>query len=172
MHTPQPSLANGRNGMTPSLQNPRKGMTSMTFLIVAAGIQLLLFVSFIGFFFSNEHHRQGELTDMQGELHRLRSLSGSGDEPFGGGIYAETRRLRLRFARSKIHAWGVFADEPVRAGDFVLEYRGEEIGIAMGDKRALQYEAEGRIDYLFRVDDETIAEDDPIPSYDACFQGF
>ena len=45
----------------------------MTFLIVAAGIQLLLFVSFIGFFFSNEHHRQGELTDMQGELHRLRA---------------------------------------------------------------------------------------------------
>ena len=47
--------------------------SSMSFLIVAAGVQLVLFVSFIGFFFTQEQHRQGELSDMQGELHRLRS---------------------------------------------------------------------------------------------------
>jgi len=89
---------------------------------------------------------------------RLGGLGGSEHEPFGGGVYAETRRLRLRFARSKIHAWGVFADEPVAAGTFVLEYRGEEVGAAVAEARAARYEAEGRIDYLFRVDDETIVD--------------
>ena len=48
-------------------------LTTMQWLLVAAGVQLLLFISFIGFFFTSESHRQGELTDMQSELHRLRT---------------------------------------------------------------------------------------------------
>ena len=50
-----------------------KAWTSTSFLLAAAGVQILLFVSFIGFFFTTEQHRQGELSDMQGELQRLRA---------------------------------------------------------------------------------------------------
>lgn len=35
----------------------------------------------------------------------------------------QSRRKKLRFERSLVHAWGVFADEPIAAGDFVIEYR-------------------------------------------------
>ena len=31
----------------------------------------------------------------------------------------EARRKKLRFGRSRIHAWGVFAEEPINAGDMV-----------------------------------------------------
>lgn len=35
----------------------------------------------------------------------------------------QSRRKKLRFGRSSVHAWGVFADEPIAAGDLVIEYR-------------------------------------------------
>ena len=38
----------------------------------------------------------------------------------------QSRRKKLRFGRSSVHAWGVFADEPIAAGDLVIEYRWEE----------------------------------------------
>ena len=37
----------------------------------------------------------------------------------------QARKKQLKFARSKIHDWGVFAIEPIEAGDFVVEYVGE-----------------------------------------------
>ena len=45
----------------------------MNWLLLAAALQLCLFVSFVAFFFTSEHQKQGELLDMQGELHRLRA---------------------------------------------------------------------------------------------------
>ena len=45
----------------------------MHWLGIAAVAQLVMFGGFIAFFFSSEQQRQGELIDMQGELHRLRA---------------------------------------------------------------------------------------------------
>ena len=52
----------------------------------------------------------------------------------------QARAKKLRFGRSPIHAWGVFADEPLLANEMLLEYRGELIGNALADKRADEYE--------------------------------
>jgi SET domain-containing protein len=38
-------------------------------------------------------------------------------------------RFRLRFGRSVIHRWGVFAAEPIPARRRVIEYTGQKIGI-------------------------------------------
>ncbi|CAM9938558.1 unnamed protein product [Ectocarpus sp. 12 AP-2014] len=66
----------------------------------------------------------------------------------------QSRRKKLRFGRSSVHAWGVFADEPIAAGDLVIEYRGEIIGNAVADKREKQYEdMQIGSDYMFRVDE-------------------
>ena len=91
---------------------------------------------------------------------RASARHGVGDaaDPLNGGVYAETRRLRLRFARSPIHSWGVFTDEPIVQGTQVLEYRGEEIGLQVGERRQEMYERNGEIDYLFRVDDQLIVD--------------
>ena len=64
----------------------------------------------------------------------------------------------MRFARSPIHSWGVFTDEPIVQGTQVLEYRGEEIGLQVGERRQEMYERNGEIDYLFRVDDQLIVD--------------
>ena len=50
------------------------------------------------------------------------------------------RAKKLRFGRSKIHAWGVFAEEPLQANEMLLEYKGELIGNTLADKRADEYE--------------------------------
>jgi [histone H3]-lysine4 N-trimethyltransferase SETD1 len=63
------------------------------------------------------------------------------------------REAQLRFDRSKIHAWGVFADAAISAGEMIVEYRGELIGNAVAERREIEYEA-AKIgsDYMFRID--------------------
>ena len=42
------------------------------------------------------------------------------------------RESHLRFDRSGIRAWGVFADQEIREGEVIVEYWGEIIGIGNG----------------------------------------
>lgn len=57
----------------------------------------------------------------------VRELRREGQELAGAGLLnvdvLQSRRKKLRFGRSSVHAWGVFADEPIAAGDLVIEYR-------------------------------------------------
>jgi hypothetical protein len=69
------------------------------------------------------------------------------------------REQALRFDRSGIHAWGVFADEDMREGDMLIEYRGEIIGNTMAEKREKEYEdAKIGSDYMFRIDELTVCD--------------
>ena len=69
------------------------------------------------------------------------------------------REQQLRFGKSQIHGWGVFAEEPINAGDMIIEYRGELIGNAVADKRELEYEkAKIGSDYMFRIDEYTVCD--------------
>ncbi|KAG5186517.1 hypothetical protein JKP88DRAFT_214784, partial [Tribonema minus] len=71
----------------------------------------------------------------------------------------QARKKLLRFGRSPIHAWGVFAEEPIAAGDMVIEYRGEIIRSAVADKRERLYtEMQVGSDYMFRVDEDTVVD--------------
>jgi len=69
------------------------------------------------------------------------------------------REQQLRFDRSGIHAWGVFADADIREGEMIIEYRGVMIGNAMAEQREKEYEA-AKIgsDYMFRVDDLMVCD--------------
>jgi len=63
------------------------------------------------------------------------------------------REPKLRFSRSGIHAWGVFADEDIGADEMVIEYRGELISNAVAEKRERLYNIEKiGSDYMFRID--------------------
>jgi len=65
----------------------------------------------------------------------------------------------LRFGKSMIHDWGVFADADINAGDLIVEYRGVLIGHAVADKREKEYEkAKIGSDYMFRIDSETVCD--------------
>ena len=65
-----------------------------------------------------------------------------------------SRRKRLKLGRSRVHAWGLFAIEPIEKDDFVIEYIGELISVAQSDKREKEYERSGLgSTYMFRVSD-------------------
>lgn len=54
-----------------------------------------------------------------------------------------TRKKQLRFARSPIHDWGLYALEYIPAGEMVIEYVGEQIRQQVADKREKAYERQG-----------------------------
>ena len=54
-----------------------------------------------------------------------------------------TRKKQLRFARSPIHDWGLYAMEVIPAGEMVIEYVGETIRQQVADKREKAYERQG-----------------------------
>lgn len=69
------------------------------------------------------------------------------------------REQQLRFDRSSIHAWGVFADEDIREGEMLVEYRGEIIENSMAEKREKEYEdAKIGSDYMFRIDGLSVCD--------------
>ena len=57
--------------------------------------------------------------------------------------------FRMRLAPSKIHRWGVYAEEPIPANRKVIEYRGERIS-----RRETRRRSEAsKFTYLFTLDD-------------------
>lgn len=56
-----------------------------------------------------------------------------------------TCAFRLRLGRSRVHRWGVFADEDLPARRRIIEYTGERIGAREGWRRRLRPQL-----YLFR----------------------
>ena len=74
-------------------------------------------------------------------------------------IHLQVRKKQLRFAKSGIHDWGLFAMESIAADEMVTEYVGEVIRQSMADIRERRYEEMGiGSSYLFRVDQETIID--------------
>eukprot|EP00946_MAST-07B_sp_MAST-7B-sp1_P004159 g4159.t1 len=69
-------------------------------------------------------------------------------------VLASLRQKCLRFDRSLIHAWGLFADEDISANDFVIEYKGELVRKGVMEERQRIYEAQNRDDYIFRIDND------------------
>ncbi|XP_064461143.1 histone-lysine N-methyltransferase SETD1-like isoform X2 [Ornithodoros turicata] len=69
------------------------------------------------------------------------------------------RKKQLKFAKSRIHDWGLFALEPIAADEMVIEYVGQMVRPVMADRREQQYTQLGiGSSYLFRVDIETIID--------------
>lgn len=42
-------------------------------------------------------------------------------------VFSQFRKKKLRFGRSRIHEWGLFAMEPIAADEMVIEYVGQNI---------------------------------------------
>ena len=71
----------------------------------------------------------------------------------------QTRKKHLRFARSPIHDWGLYAMERISRGEMVIEYVGEIIRAAVADKREKAYERQGiGSSYLFRIDEDLVVD--------------
>ncbi|KAG9391646.1 SET domain [Carpediemonas membranifera] len=73
------------------------------------------------------------------------------------GIEAAAPHAKVAYGRSPIHDWGLFATEPIRQDDPIVEYVGEILeGNVMTEKRDQHYVDLNMSTYLFRVGYHTI----------------
>uniref|UniRef100_A0A8V5GLV0 Uncharacterized protein n=1 Tax=Melopsittacus undulatus TaxID=13146 RepID=A0A8V5GLV0_MELUD len=102
------------------------------------------------------------LSERRSEQRRLLSAIGSAavaDSDLLKLNQLKFRKKRLRFGRSRIHEWGLFAMEPIAADEMVIEYVGQNIRQVVADMREKRYAQEGiGSSYLFRVDQDTIID--------------
>ena len=69
------------------------------------------------------------------------------------------RKKPVQFARSAIHNWGLYALEPIAAGEMIIEYVGDRIRQQIAELREKKYLRSGiGSSYLFRVDENTVID--------------
>lgn len=70
-----------------------------------------------------------------------------------------SRKKQLRFARSAIEGYGLYAMETIQAGEMVCEYVGELCRSSVADIREMRYLKQGiGSSYLFRIDGDVVCD--------------
>lgn len=68
------------------------------------------------------------------------------------------RKKLIKFARSRIHGWGLYALESIAPDEMVVEYIGQKIRPTVADEREKRYERRGiGSSYLFRIDSDNVS---------------
>jgi histone-lysine N-methyltransferase SETD1 len=69
------------------------------------------------------------------------------------------RKKPVKFARSAIHNWGLYAMENIPMNDMIIEYVGEKVRQQVADLRESRYLKSGiGSSYLFRIDENTVID--------------
>jgi histone-lysine N-methyltransferase SETD1 len=69
------------------------------------------------------------------------------------------RKKLVKFDRSAIHNWGLYAQESIIANDMIIEYVGEKVRQRVADLREVRYDQQGvGSSYLFRIDEDTVID--------------
>lgn len=69
------------------------------------------------------------------------------------------RKKPVKFARSAIHNWGLYAMENIAENDMIIEYVGEQVRQQVADMREIKYLKSGiGSSYLFRIDENTVVD--------------
>nr|POE99148.1 histone-lysine n-methyltransferase, h3 lysine-4 specific [Quercus suber] len=69
------------------------------------------------------------------------------------------RKKLVKFDRSAIHGWGLYAEENIAVNDLIIEYVGEKVRQKVADMRELKYDRQGvGSSYLFRMLDDEIVD--------------
>jgi histone-lysine N-methyltransferase SETD1 len=69
------------------------------------------------------------------------------------------RKKLVKFHRSAIHNWGLYAQENITANDMIIEYVGEQVRQRVADLREVKYDMQGvGSSYLFRIDEDTVID--------------
>ncbi|VDK61470.1 unnamed protein product [Onchocerca ochengi] len=69
------------------------------------------------------------------------------------------RKKLIKFARSRIHGWGLYALEAIVPDEMIVEYIGQKIRPTVADEREKRYERRGMgSSYLFRIDSDNVID--------------
>ncbi|KAE8348412.1 histone-lysine N-methyltransferase, H3 lysine-4 specific [Aspergillus coremiiformis] len=97
------------------------------------------------------------IADINAQKQALPTQSGDGDVLRFNQL--KKRKKPVRFARSAIHNWGLYAEENISANDMIIEYVGEKVRQQVADMRERQYLRSGiGSSYLFRIDENTVID--------------
>ncbi len=89
------------------------------------------------------------------DLNAQKQQTNGGEAELFTGNLLQKRKKAVRFARSAIHNWGLYAQEPIYKGEMVIEYVGEVIRPQIAALRENKYDRSGLgSSYLFRIDDQ------------------
>lgn len=97
------------------------------------------------------------IADINAQKQALTTLTGEGDVLRFNQL--KKRKKPVKFARSAIHNWGLYAMENITANDMIIEYVGEKIRQQVADMREQRYLISGiGSSYLFRIDENTVID--------------
>lgn len=97
------------------------------------------------------------IADINAQKQALPTSSGDGDVLRFNQL--KKRKKPVRFARSAIHNWGLYAEENISANDMIIEYVGEKVRQQVADMRERRYLKSGiGSSYLFRIDENTVID--------------
>lgn len=106
---------------------------------------------------SNRVNNRRLIADMVAQKQVLATSNGEGDVLRFNQL--KKRKKPVKFARSAIHNWGLYAMENIAANDMIIEYVGEKVRQQVADMRERQYLKSGiGSSYLFRIDENTVID--------------
>ena len=106
---------------------------------------------------SNRVNNRRLVADIAAQKQVLSTASGEGDVLRFNQL--KKRKKPVKFARSAIHNWGLYAMENIAANDMIIEYVGEKVRQQVADMRERQYLKSGiGSSYLFRIDENTVID--------------
>ena len=106
---------------------------------------------------SNRANNRRLVADIEAQRQVLAIVNGDGDAIRFNQL--KKRKKPVKFARSAIHNWGLYAMENIAANDMIIEYVGEKVRQQVADMRERQYLKSGiGSSYLFRIDENTVID--------------
>ena len=106
---------------------------------------------------SNRVNNRRLVADIAAQKQVLSTSNGEGDVLRFNQL--KKRKKPVKFARSAIHNWGLYAMENIAANDMIIEYVGEKVRQQVADMRERQYLKSGiGSSYLFRIDENTVID--------------
>ena len=106
---------------------------------------------------SNRINQRRLAADLNAQKQVLATANGEGEAIRFNQL--KKRKKPVKFARSAIHNWGLYAMENIAANDMIIEYVGEKVRQQVADMRERQYLKSGiGSSYLFRIDENTVID--------------
>lgn len=98
-------------------------------------------------------HQHLASKDMRLLQRRLLTSLGDANNDFFKINQLKFRKKMIKFARSRIHGWGLYAMESIAPDEMIVEYIGQTIRSLVAEEREKAYERRGiGSSYLFRID--------------------
>ncbi|KAF2854563.1 histone H3-K4 methyltransferase Set1 [Plenodomus tracheiphilus IPT5] len=95
---------------------------------------------------------------MVNDINISKNMSGADGDALRFNQLKKRKKL-VKFDRSAIHNWGLYAEENIAANDMIIEYVGEKVRQRVADLREAKYDMQGvGSSYLFRIDEDTVID--------------